>query len=91
MRTRGSGQSKWEGNLWRGGGAVMQYPVVLHQDDVGGYVVECPIIPGCISEGETVDEALSNIQEAIEGLLEVRRQQGLPDTLEWKYVDVKHA
>ncbi len=40
--------------------------VILIPDETGGYVVEVPSLPGCYSEGETVDEALANIKEAIE-------------------------
>ena len=44
----------------------MELPVVLTPDDGGrGFVVECPIIPGCISQGETREEALANIRNAI--------------------------
>jgi antitoxin HicB len=40
--------------------------VILIPDETGGYVVEAPSLPGCYSQGETVDEALENIKEAIE-------------------------
>jgi predicted RNase H-like HicB family nuclease len=40
--------------------------VILIPDETGGYVVEVPSLPGCYSQGETVDEALANIKEAIE-------------------------
>lgn len=43
----------------------MKYPITMYQDEDGWYVVECPIIPGCLSQGETKEEAISNIQEAI--------------------------
>ncbi len=39
--------------------------VILIPDETGGYVVEVPSLPGCYGEGETVEEALANIQEAI--------------------------
>jgi predicted RNase H-like HicB family nuclease len=61
---------------------TVQFPVTLYQDEDGWYVVECPIIPGCMSQGETEAEALRNIQEAIQLCLEVRREQGLPPTIE---------
>ena len=44
----------------------MQYTVIVHSADEGGYWVEVPLLPGCLSEGETIDEALSNVREAIE-------------------------
>jgi predicted RNase H-like HicB family nuclease len=40
----------------------MKFKVVLEEDEeVGGYVVECPALPGCVSEGDTIEEALENI------------------------------
>ena len=48
----------------------MKLKVVLEPSDEGGYTVLVPSLPGCISEGETVDEALVNIREAIELYLE---------------------
>ncbi len=48
----------------------MNIKVVLEPSDEGGYTVYVPSLSGCISEGETIDEALENIQEAIELYLE---------------------
>jgi len=48
----------------------MRFQVVLESSDEGGYTVYVPSLPGCISEGDTVEEALANIQEAIELYLE---------------------
>lgn len=48
----------------------MKIKVVLEPSDEGGYTVYVPALPGCISEGNTVEEALKNIQEAIELYLE---------------------
>ncbi len=48
----------------------MKLQVVLEPDEEGGYVIYVPSLPGCISEGETVEEALQNIQEAINLYLE---------------------
>jgi predicted RNase H-like HicB family nuclease len=48
----------------------MKIKVVLEPSDEGGYTVYVPSLPGCISEGETIEEALENIQEAIELYLE---------------------
>jgi len=44
--------------------------VVLEKSDDGGYTVYVPALPGCISEGDTIEEALANIKEAIELYLE---------------------
>jgi predicted RNase H-like HicB family nuclease len=49
-----------------------KYPVVLHADtEDGGYWIECPSLPGCSSQGDTVEEALEMIKDAIEGHLEI--------------------
>jgi predicted RNase H-like HicB family nuclease len=48
----------------------MKFHVVLEPSDEGGYTVYVPSLPGCISEGDTVEGALTNIQEAIELYLE---------------------
>ena len=48
----------------------MRLKVILEPGDEGGYTVYVPSLPGCISEGETLDEALENIREAIELYLE---------------------
>ncbi len=50
----------------------MQFNIVIEQDQDGRYVVECLDLPGCLSEGETMEEALENISEAIIGCLESR-------------------
>ena len=48
----------------------MRFQVVLEPSEEGGYTVYVPSLPGCISEGDTVEEALTNIREAIELYLE---------------------
>lgn len=49
----------------------MHFKVILEKDEeVGGYVVSCPSLPGCASQGDTVKEALENIKEAIQACLE---------------------
>lgn len=49
----------------------MKLTVVVHQAEEGGFWAEVPAIPGCASQGETYDELLRNIHEAIEGCLAV--------------------
>jgi len=52
-------------------GYTMHFKVVLEEDEeVGGYVVSCPGLPGCFSQGDTMEEALENIKEAIQVCLE---------------------
>jgi predicted RNase H-like HicB family nuclease len=48
----------------------MRFKVVLEPSEDGGFTIYVPSLPGCISEGETEEEALTNIQEAIELYLE---------------------
>jgi predicted RNase H-like HicB family nuclease len=55
-----------------------KYIVTLTPGEDGYIVAECPTLPGCVSQGKTREEALKNIQEAIEGIIEVRKSQHLP-------------
>lgn len=57
---------------------VMNFPVSLEPDEIGGFVVVCPVLPGCFSQGETVEEALANIREAIELCLDDMEMRGEP-------------
>ena len=54
----------------------------------GGFIAECPEIPGCMSEGGTEEEAIANLREAIELCLEVRREQGMPLTVPLRELEV---
>jgi predicted RNase H-like HicB family nuclease len=49
----------------------MKIKIVVHEAEEGGFWAEVPAIPGCASQGETMDELLANIHEAIEGCLSV--------------------
>lgn len=49
----------------------MKLRVRIEQDEAGYFVAEVPALPGCLSQGGTKEEAINNIQEAIEGWLEV--------------------
>jgi predicted RNase H-like HicB family nuclease len=48
----------------------MKLQIILEPSEEGGYTVTVPVLPGCISEGNNLDEAMANIQEAIELYLE---------------------
>ena len=52
------------------GEGLMKLKIVLEPSDEGGYTVYVPSLPGCISEGDTLDDAIANIREAIELYLE---------------------
>ena len=68
------------------------FKVVLEPNEEGGYVVYVPLLPGCISEGDTREEALSNIKEAIELYIESLTDDGEPipseDSVEEAVVEV---
>ncbi len=49
----------------------MKIKAVIHPAEEGGYWAEVPALPGCITEGDTMDEVLVNLKDAIEGWLEV--------------------
>ena len=53
----------------------MKFRVVIEKDETGYYVAEVPALPGCVSQGKTIEEAKSNIKEAIEGWLEVMNEK----------------
>lgn len=52
--------------------------VIMYPGDDGFWVVECPSLPGCISQGKTKEEALANVKEAIDGYTEALKEDGLP-------------
>jgi predicted RNase H-like HicB family nuclease len=66
----------------------MKFITTLERDEDGIWVVECPSIPGCVSQGKTQAEALQNIQEAIRLCLAVRAERGLPLTVTTHQVEV---
>jgi len=58
--------------------ARMRYTVVIEQESDGGFVISVPALPGCVSQGDTRNEALNNIREAIELYVEDCRAAGDP-------------
>lgn len=66
----------------------MKFTVTIDRDEDGVWIVECPPIPGCISQGATKAEALENIKDAIKLCLEVRAERGMPLTIESREVEV---
>lgn len=59
----------------------MKYKVIIRPGEVSGYVVECPAIPGCVSQGATIKEAMANIEAAIKDCLEVLNKRAERDKL----------
>jgi predicted RNase H-like HicB family nuclease len=66
----------------------MVFKVTIDRDEDGICVVECPSIPGCVSQGKTKEEALENISDAIKLCLQVRSEKGMPLTIETRQIEV---
>jgi len=66
----------------------MKFLITITQDEDGLFIAECPSIPGCVSQGKTIEEAERNIQEAIQECLAVRAEKGLPLTVAVREVEV---
>ena len=56
----------------------MKFRVTISPDEDGVFVAECPALPGCVSQGKTRDEAMTNIREAVQGYLENLKKHGHP-------------
>jgi predicted RNase H-like HicB family nuclease len=66
----------------------MKFIVTIDRDEDGMFIVECPSIPGCVSQGKTEREAIDNIKDAIKQCLEVRAERGMPLTVSMREVEV---
>jgi predicted RNase H-like HicB family nuclease len=68
----------------------MKYRTIIEQDEDGDYIVQCPALPGCISEGKTREEALTNIKDAIGGYLASLKKHDdpIPPPIEEETVEV---
>ncbi len=68
----------------------MKYRVIIEQDEDGMFVAEVPSLPGCISQGKTRMETLTNVREAIEVYLESlnARDEPIPPSIEEEIVEV---
>jgi predicted RNase H-like HicB family nuclease len=69
---------------------TMKYTIILEREEEGGYSAQCLELPGAISQGESKEEAIKNVKEAIEAVLEVLNQEvkGLRDVAEISKVEV---
>lgn len=65
----------------------MNLKVVVHEAEEGGYWAEVPAIPGCATQGESFEELLSNLYEAIEGCLSVDVQE-IPTSDKGKIIEI---
>lgn len=68
----------------------MQYRILIEQDEDGIFVAECPSLPGCVSQGKSRKEALSNIKDAIKGYLESlkKHNEPVPPSIEEEIIEV---
>jgi predicted RNase H-like HicB family nuclease len=66
----------------------MRFTITVDRDEDGTWITECPAIPGCVSQGNTKDEAVANIQDAIRLCLEVRAERGMPLTIETQQLEI---
>lgn len=55
---------------------ILEYTVIFEPAEEGGYVVSAPSIPGCVTQGETFEEAVTNIKDAMQGCLAVLKEEG---------------
>jgi predicted RNase H-like HicB family nuclease len=54
---------------------IMKIRAIVHPAEEGGYWAEVPALPGCVTEGETMEEVMANLKDAIEGWLEVEKRR----------------
>ncbi|QWR76704.1 type II toxin-antitoxin system HicB family antitoxin [Candidatus Magnetomonas plexicatena] len=68
----------------------MKYRILVEQDEDGVFVAQCPALPGCISQGKTRQEAITNIADAIKGYIESLKKHGeaIPPPIEEELVEV---
>jgi len=64
--------------------SALKYPVIVQpllQEDGGGFLATVPDLPGCMSDGETPEEAIANVQDAIAAWIEAARElgRGIPE------------
>ena len=71
----------------------MEFTVIFHQAEEGGYWAEVPALPGCYSQGESIEETVKNIREAIEAHIEALKEEGqeIPEEGEFVIGKIKVA
>ena len=69
----------------------MRYTVVMEREPDGGFVASVPVLPGCVSQGDSREEALRNIQEAVELYVEDCRAAGdpVPEEVDREFVELE--
>jgi len=76
-----------EGEKVRGGVKVIDRAIIEKGEDFG-YIVHCPAIPGCHSQGKTIEEAIENIKDAIRVCLSVLDKDLISEQKELTYIEV---
>ncbi len=68
----------------------MRYRILIEQDEDGVFVAECPSLPGCISQGNTRKEAISNIRDTIRGYLDSlkKHNEPIPPSIQEEIIEV---
>jgi predicted RNase H-like HicB family nuclease len=66
----------------------MKLVITIYQDEDGVYIAECPSIPGCVSQGNSEEEAEKNVRQAIQECLAVRPEKHMPLTVTTREVEV---
>lgn len=68
----------------------MKIRILIEQDEEKQFIAECPTLPGCISQGKTRQEAIENIQEAIEGYLESLKAHNdpIPPSIDEEVIEI---
>ena len=79
------------GGYMSGSPKVYEFDVIVIEDETGGYVVSIPALPGCHSQGETIDDALKNIKEAAELYLETMTDEERSDLQKQKFVGIQRV
>lgn len=64
---------------------ILKYTAVFEPAEEGGYVVSVPALPGCITEGDTFEEAVEMVKDAIQGYVESLKKHGEPIPVEEDY------
>ncbi len=70
---------------------IVKYKIVLEKEQEGGYTVHVPVLPGCHTQGDDIEDALKNAREAIECYLESLKKDGIsaPQALEELIFDIE--
>lgn len=69
--------------------STYKYRIIIEQDEDGIYIVTCPSLQGCHSQGDTIDEAIENIKDAIRLHIEARKEIGEPIPIEVRIDEVE--